>query len=454
MACEREQTALHCTCHAAYARRIEFSQGCFQNSQDKPLEPGDPRYEPLYASLGPSDPVRLLGTNIAFSGVESRQLFSGFRGSGKSTELLRLKKALEEQNYVVYYANALDYLNPALPVDITDFLILLAGAFSDSMRDAEGIDLAGESYWTRFWHYLSTTQVKLEGFDLTLFRDAAKLKASLKDVFTFRQRLREAMSLRLSELEAQVKKFFEECRKAIGERHTNLGVVFLFDNLEQLRGNALSEEREVLASVEKLFSQHLDRLSIPYFHVVYSVPPWLRFAIPGLAMQILPSIVQWRNDPEHSPNNDGDECLLQVIRKRFGHGGFDRFFGNDEAALPLVRSCGGSIRDLLYLLRETIVRADRLPISSQTIETTIRNLRNSLRVVSTEEALWLARIAKSRTPELPDISSASIFEFTRLVDTHLVLFLRNCDEWYDVHPLLRDHVEQIARREAEKADAE
>lgn len=391
----------------------------------------------------------MLNKKIAFSGVESRQLFSGYRGSGKTTELLRLKKALEEQNYRVYYANALDYLNPALPVDITDFLILLAGAFSDSVREAGGIDVAGQSYWTRFWHYLNTTQVKLDGFDLSLFKDAAKLKASLKDVPSFRQRLQETMSLRLSELEAQVKTFFEDYRKAIGERFANSGVVFLFDNLEQLRGNALSQEREVLASVEKLFSQHLDRLCVPYFHMVYTVPPWLRFAIPGLAMEILPSIVQWKNNPEHTPNHDGDQCLLKVICRRFGTGGLERFFGSEDAALPLVRSCGGSIRDLLYLLRETIVRAGSLPVSWETIETTIRNLRNSLRVVSTEEALWLARIARNRTPELPDISSASIFEFTRFVDTHLVLFLRNGEEWYDVHPLLREHVEQIARREAE-----
>jgi len=180
----------------------------------------------------------LLNKKIAFSGVESRQLFSGYRGSGKTTELLRLKKALEEQNYRVYYANALDYLNPALPVDITDFLILLAGAFSDSVREAEGIDVAGQSYWTRFWHYLNTTQVKLDGFDLSLFKDAAKLKASLKDVPSFRQRLQETMSLRLSELEAQVKTFFEDYRKAIGERFANSGVVFIFEKLGPHRGKA------------------------------------------------------------------------------------------------------------------------------------------------------------------------------------------------------------------------
>lgn len=36
---------------------LKFLKDVFQNSQVSPLEPGDPRYEPLYAAMGPSDPV-------------------------------------------------------------------------------------------------------------------------------------------------------------------------------------------------------------------------------------------------------------------------------------------------------------------------------------------------------------------------------------------------------------
>jgi hypothetical protein len=273
---------------------------------------------------------------------------------------------------------------------------------------------------------------------------------TLKDVPSFRQQLQSALSLRLSELEGQVKKFFEDYRKALDQRHANSGIVFLFDNLEQLRGNALNEEEEVIASVQKLFSQHLDRLSIPYFHVVYTAPPWLRFAVPGIAMEILPSIVQWKNDPEHTPVHGGDRCLLEVIKRRFGPQGFQRFFASDEAALPLVRSCGGSLRDLLFLLRQTILSANSFPVADETIQSSIRKLRNSLLLVSTDDALWLARVAKNRAPELPDRNPENISRFTLFVDTHLVLFLRNGREWYDVHPLIREHVEQIAKREAER----
>ena len=432
-----------------------FLKTVFQKLIDRPLNPSDPLYEqlyvPLYENLERRDPVKLLMRTIDLSPSESRQFFSGFRGSGKSTQLLRLKKELEALNYRVYYANALDYLNPALPVDITHLLICLAGAFSDSVEKEEKIDILGESYWTRFWQYLNNTQVQLKGFDLSLFSDAAKLQAALKEVPSFRQQIQEAMSNSPSEFDRHVKKFFEECRVALDKKHEgNAGVVFLFDNLEQISGIALSEVQEVLASIEKIFSKHLDRLSIPYIHLVYSTPPWLRFALPGMDLEILPSIVQWRNDPAHTPNTSGDQCLLEVVSGRLGNDGFRDFFASEEDALYLVRHCGGSLRDLIFLLRQTVLNTDCLPITRKTIESAVSRLRESLILLSTEDALWLAKIAERRRPELPDNSAKSIFRFTWFVNQHLVLFLRNGEEWYDVHPLIRERVAEIAASEAEK----
>lgn len=96
----------------------------FQRLEDRPLEPGTPRYEQLYQPIyevpGCEDPVELLQRYVEFSGVESLQLFSGFRGSGKSTELLRLKHQLEGNGYVVLYSDAVKYINPSEEIEISD----------------------------------------------------------------------------------------------------------------------------------------------------------------------------------------------------------------------------------------------------------------------------------------------------------------------------------------------
>ncbi len=424
----------------------EFLKQTFQNLDPaKALEPGNPFYQPLYGLPGCDDPVDLLYRHIEFSGTESRQLFSGFRGSGKTTELFRLKRDLEEGDYIVFYANALEYINPAQPIDITDLLIVIAGAFSDAVEVYDpGIKLKSETYWTRFWHYLTTTLVNVEELKLTAVKDVAELKLALKDTPTFRQKLQEVMANRLFELEAQVKKFFEDYVKALQSKYPGKQIVFLVDQLEQIRGSLFSE-REVISSVERLFSLYLDRLNMPYVHVIYTVPPWLKFVHPGAEVVILHSVRQWKKDAERTAHGAGNECLFELVSKRFGKGGLERFLGNTERAYEFIRLCGGHFRDLLRLFIEAILRAKSLPITDEVLKSSITTSRANFLPIAADDAVWLRKISETRESGLPDTSSDSVARFTRFLDTHFVLYIRNGEEWYDIHPLIRDEVMEIAR---------
>lgn len=430
---------------------FQFLNGLFRELKENPLEPDDPRRVPLYQDAD-SDPVERLARTIQFSDEESRQFFSGFRGSGKSTELLRLRATLQEREYLVYYANALDYLNPALSVDISELLVLLAGAFSDAVEKEEALSISGESYWTRFVGYLTRTKVVLEGIDVGIFKDVAKLKVAIRDTPSFRQQLQQALSSRLYEVERESKSFFEEYAAALRRKYpAKAGIVFLFDNLEQLRGSA-STEQEVIGSVQRLFSIHADRLNLPYIHVVYTVPPWLKFLMSGTEVEILPSIVQWKNNAERTKHAVGHACLKQIIDARFGTDGMHRFFGETRGADEFVRVCGGNPRDLIRLLREAIRRAVSLPITDAVVEASLRTVREQFLPIPTEDALWLDRIARGRKSALKDGSPETIARFAVFLDTHLVLFLRNGDEWYDIHPLIREYVDEIAKSEAKQAE--
>lgn len=100
------------------------------------------------------DPVQKISTLIDFDGVESIRLFSGFRGSGKTTELLRLKRDLEQNGYFVLYADALNYVNAAEPIEITDLLMVMAGAFSDALEENLKKNIVHETYWDRLLTFL------------------------------------------------------------------------------------------------------------------------------------------------------------------------------------------------------------------------------------------------------------------------------------------------------------
>jgi len=440
----------------------------------RPLKPGDPAddamYFPIYDAPGCEDPVRLLQDHIELSDVESLQMFSGFRGSGKTTELFRLQKRLQEQGYVVLYADALDYISPSEEIDITDLLIVLAGAFSDAIEHwakeiHEPVKLTHESFWTRITNYLKGTTVKVSEASVNVEMSSlakeilggldagANLKLAIKESPSFRQKVQQFMQNRIPDLRKAVHQFFEDGVKAIkGAWGDEKQVVFIFDSLEQLRGS-LSNEQTVLRSVERVFANHIDNLlRLPYVHVVYTVPPWLQFVMPNAVdIYMLPSIRQWNNDAERSRYEPGWQALREIVLRRIGKDGCAQFF-KCEAGQPfagaddLIAVCGGHLRDLLLLLRETVLRLQSAPVTGEMFKDAIASVRSNFLPIAIEDAIWLKKIGESRTSELPNTNTENVSRLTRFLDTHFVLYLTNGKEWYDIHPLIRDEVTEIVNR--------
>lgn len=115
----------------------EFLKTFFQQLADSPLDPAsDKRYVPLYGQ-GPEDigedPVELLARAIEWLPGESVQLLSGFRGTGKSTELRRLRDHLRGKGYYVALLDMAEHVNLSTRVDVSDFLMAVAGAFGEAM---------------------------------------------------------------------------------------------------------------------------------------------------------------------------------------------------------------------------------------------------------------------------------------------------------------------------------
>jgi hypothetical protein len=439
----------------------------YANLADEALQPESPFYEPVYQQLGLEDPVQKMSTLIEFDGVESIRLFSGFRGSGKTTELHRLQRVLEERGYFVLYADALNYVNAAEPIEITDLLMVMAGAFSDALEDKLGSDIARETFWDRIWTFLNT-EINLKeasaklGYETPgkeLFgsvKTGLDLKFELKSATNFRRELQGFLANKLKELKSNVDRFFEygikEIRKARGE---NTQVVFIFDQLEQLRGT-LQTEQDVIRSVERIFAIHVDLLRIPYVHAVFTVPPWLKFVLPGtVQITLLSTVHLWNNDVGRSRCKEAWEVFRSLVRRRLRKEGSELLFGRQAAGQKLVDDvigvCGGHFRDLLRLLRDTVVRAtslSNLPVPATVIVSTINAARRDFLPIAQDDARWLAEIARVRATALPSTEATPVNRLARFLDSHFVLYFVNADEWYDIHPLIRDEVAEVVQAAA------
>ncbi len=442
----------------------KFLMEFFRAVKDEALAPEDPRYVPLYEQDGllDDDPVGLLARAIQCLD-ESVQLLAGFRGIGKSTELRRLKKRLVDAGYKVVIIDVEDYVNQSMPVDITDFLMALAGAFGDAISGPEFLDkdLLKEGYWERAIRFLGTrielselsgelggkagTGTNIAG-QKTDAETSIKLgfKANLKQDPSFKRRLQEQMAGHLGALVADVRKFFEECLEAFKQKFgDNTRIAILVDSIEHIRGIS-SNALDVQASIERLFAAHADNLKLPGYHVVYTIPPFLKIRYPNLgslygvgAVQMFPAIKI--KDKADGVATAGRDALKKVIEKR--HPRALELLPPGEVERVIAES-GGHLRDMLRIMGEIIRRARQVPVKPSVVTSALNQMRSESLPIAESDAVWLSRIAKTHEVALTD--REHLDDLAHFFDTNLVLCYRNGPEWYDVHPLIRGHVLKLA----------
>ncbi len=434
-----------------------------QTEPFEPVEQTDPKYTPIYEKppYSDQDPILPLRRGIEFSPAGSLQLFSGFRGTGKTTQLFRLRRQLQSlkdkgvPRYCVLYANALEYLPPSEPLEISEVLMVLAGAFSDALENELGDDHARESYWTRIKNRLLNTRVELTEAGvktadwLSSLGVEVDLKLSLQKDPSFRQQLRRHLAAGYGQRLSDVEQFVEEGVKAIKAKHgDSVEVVYIFDSLEQMRGSSFNAQ-EVIQSLDRVFSGSLWDLRFPSLHAIYTAPPWLKFTLPGAPLTLLPSIRLWKNEAARPRDLDGVHVMRHVLLRRLKEDGLLKLFQDEAATVDddgqwtvdrLIELSGGDFRELFRLIRECVLRARELPITKPVIDEAISAVRRTFLPLPESEIPWLKQIAETRANPLSDREAETVQRLTRALDTHVLFYFTNGDDWYDVHPLIRDEV--------------
>ncbi len=420
----------------------------YNRLQDRPLEPDDPFYVPfVQQAVGQSDPIQDLSTKITWSPSQSVHLLTGHRGSGKSTELRRLRKLLQNEGCVVFLCDMSKFINMTTPIEITDFLISIMGAMSEEFERQFGASPAEESYWERLLNFLKT-EVSIKEIKMEAGVTDAKLglTASLKDDPSFKRTLQTNLRGHVARLVQQSREFgasvVERIRAATKDQDKK--VVLIVDSVEQIRGVGADAD-QVYRSVENLFSGHAESLQFPLLHIVYTIPPWLTPLAPGLGARLgggmlcnLPSVHVFKRNvgPEAIPDTIGLGTMHEIMSKRCSHWE-DVFTKGQIDAMAL--DTGGDLRDFFRFIRESLVKATTggsLPVNDAIIDEVRNHLHRDMLPIADEDMEWLKKIHQSKGPALESI--AGLQRLARFFDTSLVLNYRNSDDWYDIHPLLKD----------------
>lgn len=416
----------------------ELNEAMIERPLDLTNEDDRKRYVQIYDPSDPeADPVALLTNQIKRArSSSSAHLFSGFRGSGKSTELRRLQNKLQFLGYRVVYVDLDGYLDAYTPVGVGDYLLTLAGAFDDELHR---LKLAkGVSVWKKASGWLS----KWEFEEIGLTADAkvvkVDLKASLRDNPEFRQRLRQHLDRRL---EVVVKAVHDEIgaqAAKLADASTGTGIVLLIDSTEKL-SDTDDTNHAVRSSVRVLFAQNARRLRFPGVHAVYSVPPDLTVLEPqALSTNYegrVPSLTAVTVENKGGGRNErGVALLLEVLQRR--HREIARLISDPVQLDRLVLASGGNLRNLLFLVRSVVERTFNLPVAARTIDGAIKGMADDFRYLTSDENAWLQELTKQQWPRLATDDDRR--RFSEFLERQVVLPYRNGTEWYDVTPPVRE----------------
>jgi hypothetical protein len=374
------------------------------------------------------------------AGQESPQfLVSGLLGSGKTSEIGRVKRALEAQGYLVALADAEAVLDLSQRIDVPD--VLLTALFEADRRvlvaeDKDPTSALQKGVFGRFLDWLKNTDANLEGLELGVEAPlaigpqvAAKASFSLHARPGLHAELHKFAGRHLAAFLREIAKSFTELnQRALAVSKS--GLVVIVDSLEKLRGTTATWD-DVLGSAERLFGHGASYLRLPV-PTVYTVPPALARRVPGVDM--LPMIKV--HNRKRQPHADGVAAIVSLVQKRASEQDLHGLFGAPATARlhEIAKWSGGYPREVIRVMNTLITQAGHGSLGEHAVMHTLAREGSAYRelIDGAGAREWAARVASRQAVETLNVSEEQIAD--RLMTNNVLLKYVNNDDWWDLHP--------------------
>jgi hypothetical protein len=421
----------------------------------EPLPLGDPRYIDLSAGQETRD-LKLLRQYIEEQSADDRRYalaaFSGHRGCGKTTQLLRLEHELSPRFTSIHvYADEtllqdpdLDYpdlmlwlvdqlvrefdqrghpLDERLVADVADWFAARTEEDVKALRAEATAEAEAEAAGKARLYFVSLKML-------------ARIRSMVQGSVERRQTIRRELQRYSADLLSRVNELLDGAARVLERKRAPPDLLIVLDNLDRL----------VAESAERLFIEKGELLGRLNAHVVCTAPVAMVLSAAANTGQMfehrftLPMVkVQQKSGQTYKK---GVDALVSLIAARAD---LDRTFVDIKVPQYLARMSGGSVRDLMRLLfqAQSLARVDdKNRIDQASAREAVKRIRLDL-----ERTLWpyraLARIHESKSLPEPEAADQHQLERARAFYADLLIqsVVREYDGgecWYDVHPIMRD----------------
>lgn len=213
-----------------------------------PLPANDPAYVNCSEVRGDENIFREIGKNIILSDEPTCQLYTGHRGVGKSTELLRLKDYLEKNGCFVVYFPATEGDIDELDAQYTDIILACTRNILDQLKDyASPNALLNwlQSRWTELKD-LALSDVEFEELSIeSQINVFSKLTTTLRRKPNTRETIRKQVDNYSVSLIEALNEFIEDAQKKLPEEQSAMRQIDNFPINIKAVNRAVSEARDI-----------------------------------------------------------------------------------------------------------------------------------------------------------------------------------------------------------------
>lgn len=358
--------------------------------------------------------------------IPPKLLFSGHRGSGKSTELNRLMadQKMQEKYFIVHYS-IMEVLDTA-GLDYTDLLVSIGAQIFIKANDIK-LELK-DKLLNELYRWKETIEKEIDkgwvvggevGSSAGLSSFLTQVLAKLKLEFTNRQKIRQVVEQRLSELVGIIDLIITEV-----EIESNKKVLVAIDGLD----------KPDLKVVHTIFYERQPSLTQPKCSIIYTVPVALYYSQEFGQVKhaftesyVLPNVSIAKYD-DGSPYEEGRKVMRNFVEKRMSLDLIEK-----DALEYAISISGGVFREMAWIIRtaadKAIARGDEKIQKSDIDKAESRRRNEFRRILRTEDYDLLVNIHRNRK-----LMGAE--KCAHLLHNLSILEYVNDENWCDVHPVI------------------
>jgi len=377
----------------------------------------------------PRSPLEMMKEYLLISPQPVKILFSGHRGSGKSTELNKLLLDLHNQFFIVKFSIT-ETLDPFdlnyIDVLLTCSLKLLESAIKNKVRINKGIlkDIFNWLHYDITEEKIITTLSKEADLESNINLLVITMTGKMSKEEITRRTMREKIRPRLSQLIERINLTINEIKKNLAK-----DVIVIIEDIDKTN----------LDIAQELFFKYVEPLLSINSKIIYTFPIALRYSdhFPHIARSfdkhfVLPNItICDKSGNKNILGELGEQTLKEVILKRI-----NPTLISDNAVFEAIRLSGGLMIDLIALIKSATLytltnKEERIEVSA--IHQAANDMRNDYRVMLRDDQYQMLRdihADKEKRVRNDDI-------VRQLLHNLSLLEYRNDDVWADVHPIVK-----------------